>query len=49
MTMWVLMSRDWADGNGTVDAASTDNIVSDESGLEAVQELELDTLAPPVT
>jgi nitrous oxidase accessory protein NosD len=37
------------DGNGTVDAASADNVVSDESGLEAVQELELDTLTPPAT
>jgi hypothetical protein len=33
------------DGTGTVDAASTGNTVSDESGLEAEQELELDTLA----
>lgn len=33
------------DGTGTVDAASAGNTVSDESGLEAEQELELDTLA----
>ena len=37
------------DGTGTVDAASADNTVGDDSGLEAEQELELDTLAtlPP--
>jgi len=33
------------DGNGTVDAASGDNEVKDESGLTALQELEFDTLA----
>jgi hypothetical protein len=32
------------DGTGTVDAASAGNLVADESGLEAEQELELDTL-----
>lgn len=33
------------DGTGTVDAASAGNTVTDDSGLEAEQELELDTLA----
>jgi len=32
------------DGTGTVDAASADNTVGDESGLEAAAELELDTI-----
>jgi hypothetical protein len=35
------------DGTGTVDAASAGNSVGDESGLEAEQELELDTLPEP--
>jgi hypothetical protein len=33
------------DGTGTVDPASAGNTVADDSGLEAEQELELDTLA----
>lgn len=33
------------DGTGTVDVASEGNVVGDESGLEAEQELELDTLS----
>jgi hypothetical protein len=36
-------------GHGTDEAASAENTVSDESGLDAEQTLELDTLTPLAT